>query len=180
MMDTLWEDLLHTDWHDYRAMGHDEDLLLKPGYVEGLLERWEMGKKETVMQPHIEALQVLRALLQRLATTYIVGSQPDAKDLIALNRYLEHAPSRQQLMQTEKGFVLEREPCERNWEWTMGRIAASFAQVLADYDPSRIKQCSNPACRWIYYDESNSRSRRWCDDDCANIMRVRRFRERHR
>jgi predicted RNA-binding Zn ribbon-like protein len=179
MMDTLWQDLLHTDWHDYRVMGRDEDLLLKPGYLEGLLERWEM-KIEGVTQEQIADLQTLRALLQRLATAYIVQRQPASEDFDALDRYLEQAPSHLQLTRTAEGFDLEHVPYQQNWAWIMGQIATSFATLLADYDPSRIKQCSNPACRWIYYDESNSRSRRWCDDDCANIMRVRRFRERRR
>jgi predicted RNA-binding Zn ribbon-like protein len=179
-MDSFWQDLLHTDWHDYRAMGHDEDRLLKPGYLENLLQHWGMEIKEETTQEHIAELQSLRALLQRLAIAYIGQRQPDSADLDALNNYLELAPSHLHLKRTGESFRLERIASQQNWKWVIGQIAGSFASLLADYDPSRIKQCGNPACRWIYYDESNGRSRRWCDDDCANIMRVRRFRERHR
>ncbi|GCE29801.1 hypothetical protein KDA_52850 [Dictyobacter alpinus] len=76
--------------------------------------------------------------------------------------------------------MLQRVPCASDWTWLLGRIAAFFVTLLANYDLTRVKQCSNPNCRWIYYDESNSKRRSWCDDDCTNMMRVRRFRERHR
>jgi predicted RNA-binding Zn ribbon-like protein len=38
----------------------------------------------------------------------------------------------------------------------------------------------NDDCRWVFYDESKSQSLRWCASVCSNLIRVRRFRERHR
>ncbi|XEC93808.1 CGNR zinc finger domain-containing protein [Paenibacillus tarimensis] len=36
-------------------------------------------------------------------------------------------------------------------------------------------------CRWIYDDESRSRTRSRCDDKrCGNLIKVRRFRERRK
>lgn len=69
-------------------------------------------------------------------------------------------------------------PLHNDWHWFSGEVAASFAALLAHHDPSRINQCENPDCRRVYYDESANQNRRWCEDSCANLMRVRRFRAR--
>jgi predicted RNA-binding Zn ribbon-like protein len=48
-------------------------------------------------------------------------------------------------------------------------------------DPDRLKKCSNADCSWMYYDDSQSMSRRWCTPRvCGNLTKVRRFRARHR
>lgn len=101
-------------------------------------------------------------------------------DIATLNGYFERAPSHLHLAGEPLRYVLEQVPYRKDWDWVLSRIAASFAMLLAEGDPTRIKQCENPACRWIYYDQSGNKSRRWCEETCANIMRVRRFRERHR
>ncbi|TMC65135.1 MAG: CGNR zinc finger domain-containing protein [Chloroflexota bacterium] len=50
---------------------------------------------------------------------------------------------------------------------------------LHTYIKEKSFSCENPDCRWVYYDESANQNRRWCEDSCANLMRVRRFRARH-
>jgi predicted RNA-binding Zn ribbon-like protein len=70
-------------------------------------------------------------------------------------------------------------PLRNDWQWVLGEVATSFAILLTQHDPSRIKQCENPDCRWIYYDESANQTRRWCEDTCANLMRVRKYRAHH-
>ncbi|EFH81869.1 CGNR zinc finger domain-containing protein [Ktedonobacter racemifer] len=52
-----------------------------------------------------------------------------------------------------------------------------------------LKGQGHPAAFWVKekylegqrkYDESPNHTRRWCEDTCANMMRVRRFREKKR
>ncbi|GHO46605.1 CGNR zinc finger domain-containing protein [Ktedonospora formicarum] len=181
-MDMSWETLINTDWHDYRGVAKDEDRLLnllKPGWKTLLREWWNIEGLDQPTPEAIEALQMLRTLLQRITRDIISERQIAEQDLEELNSYLEHSPSRLLLTQNENEFTLQRIPCTFDWSWLQAQIAASFATLLAEYDLTRVKQCANPDCRWTYYDESNSKRRRWCDEDCANIMRVRRFRERH-
>lgn len=179
-METLWQDLVNTDWHDYRGTERDEDLLERPGEMEQLLERWGIEGMEPATEETLLALRHLRMLLQHMIQALLEKHLPDERDIAMLNTYFEQAPSR--LLLTHKGqhAVLEQVPYQHNWSWVFSKIAASFAEILVDHDPFRIKQCENPDCRWTYYDESNNGSRRWCEDSCANIMRVRRFRARQR
>jgi predicted RNA-binding Zn ribbon-like protein len=43
----------------------------------------------------------------------------------------------------------------------------------------RLKACSNPDCRWAFYDRSHSRVGAWCDmATCGNRIKNRRLRQR--
>ena len=43
----------------------------------------------------------------------------------------------------------------------------------------RLKACSNPDCRWAFYDRSHSRAGTWCDmATCGNRIKNRRLRRR--
>jgi predicted RNA-binding Zn ribbon-like protein len=75
---------------------------------------------------------------------------------------------------------LQHVALNNDWDWIFRKIAASFATSLVEHEYTHIKQCENPDCRWFYYDESWNQSRRWCEDSCANLIRVRRFRARRR
>jgi predicted RNA-binding Zn ribbon-like protein len=178
-MNTFWQDLVNTDWHDHRGTGQDENRLRKPGWIEHLLTQWDFQGIVIPTEEAIIALQQLRALLQHMIQALLQQQQLPEEDIAALNVYLAHAILQPHLTKEDGCYKIEQVPYERNWSWVLGQIAASFATILADYDVTRIKQCENPHCRWIYYDESNNKTRRWCEESCANIMRVRRFRERH-
>jgi predicted RNA-binding Zn ribbon-like protein len=60
-----------------------------------------------------------------------------------------------------------------------GAIALSTARFLTGGEIDRLKMCDNAGCRWVFYDETRNRRRRWCGP-CGNVDRVRRFRERRR
>ena len=59
----------------------------------------------------------------------------------------------------------------------MAEVAASFIE-LTDMEIARIRVCENPGCRWIFYDETRSRTKRCCDGTCANLVKMRRFRQK--
>jgi hypothetical protein len=62
-----------------------------------------------------------------------------------------------------------------------GLIDGLVPDVLrAREELERLHVCSNPVCRFVFYDESRNGSRRWCDPVCGNRVRVGRFRHRHR
>jgi predicted RNA-binding Zn ribbon-like protein len=44
---------------------------------------------------------------------------------------------------------------------------------------TRVRQCGNHPCGWLFIDRSKNGSRRWCSSaECGNATRVRRFRAR--
>ncbi len=178
-MEALCLDVLHSDWHDWRGRGKDEDRLVEPGWVEQLVIRWGLPVAGPPDADTIAALRSLRSLMQRIVHALLQKQEPSEQDLAALDTYLEGTPTRWHLVRTGKHYQLQQVSLHTDWNEVLGEVALSFTRLLVR-DPSRIKQCENPDCRWIYYDESANQSRRWCEDPCANLMRVRRFRARRR
>lgn len=80
----------------------------------------------------------------------------------------------------EKGFSLAIRPDVVDWSWIMAEITASFVELIESGDYNRIKLCENPECKWFFYDETKSRTKRWCDDRCASLMKVRKFRSKQK
>ena len=178
-MDMLCLNILNSDWHDYRGTDKDEDRLLSAEWWKQLIARWNFSVEGVPDTSAIAAFHELRGLMQRVVQALLQQHLPSEQDIVLLNSYLDNAPSKLKLTNIAKEFQLQQVSLVTGWESVLGEVAISFAMLLSNYDLSRIKQCGNPDCRWVYYDESGNQSRRWCDDSCANLMRVRRFRAKH-
>ena len=71
------------------------------------------------------------------------------------------------------------EPEARGVVAAMGRIVATLYAAMEDESWSRMKLCSSPTCRWVFYDRSKNHSGRWCDmASCGNRQKAKRFRSR--
>ncbi|WP_018884360.1 CGNR zinc finger domain-containing protein [Paenibacillus massiliensis] len=70
---------------------------------------------------------------------------------------------------------------QSSWQQVMAEVAADFIQTIVKGEGSRIRFCDNPDCLWVFYDDTRSRTKKYCDDKmCGNLMKVRRFRERQK
>lgn len=59
------------------------------------------------------------------------------------------------------------------------RIAVSAVELLTSVALSRVRQCDDRACGWLFLDTSHRQNRRWCSAaDCGNRDRARRHYER--
>jgi predicted RNA-binding Zn ribbon-like protein len=60
-------------------------------------------------------------------------------------------------------------------------LTAAVHQAVLTGTWTRLKACDNGECRWLFYDESRSRTARWCSmRACGSILKARRYRERQR
>lgn len=79
------------------------------------------------------------------------------------------------------------------WEWCPGRdveeelssplwrVVRSAAELLTSGDLDRVRECDADTCRWLFFDRSRNRSRRWCDmQQCGNRAKARRHYQRHK
>jgi len=63
--------------------------------------------------------------------------------------------------------------------WDIARSAADLLRSRQDL--ARVRECGSETCEWLFIDRSRNHSRRWCDmNDCGNVAKVRRFRQRQR
>lgn len=180
-MDALWIRLMNSDWHDHRGSGAREDRLGNDAWLKGFLGQagWDLKRLPTTAERR--QLRHLRVLLRRLMDAFRAGKPLLAKDIAVLNGLLEAAPICRQLRLGPDDTRLTVVPAACGMSRLVGEIAASFAQLLAEGEPARVKICANPDCGWVIYDESRNLSRRWCDAaECGNLIKVRQHRQRKR
>lgn len=185
-MDMLWLDFLNTDCRDWRGTGNNADLLIQPDRVERILNRWELRAPVIPSEEELAQLRAWRDILRQMAETVVAGLPLKDADLALLNGYMKDSPLLTKVTSKleAKGaavYSLVERGQEPGWRAVMGQIALSFARTLAENEPSRIRICGNPDCLWVFYDDTRSRSKRYCDDSmCGNLMKVRRFRAKRK
>jgi predicted RNA-binding Zn ribbon-like protein len=163
-------ELVNSDWWRGRP-DRRVDKLADDEWLAAYAERVGFGPLAPATRPERRRLAELRDRLR----TLVEAPSPDG--LSSLDPYAARATLRRRVV--DGRLVLEG--VERDWTWAMSEIAASFVELVADGDPSRIKVCANHDCQWSFYDESKNRSRRWCGAaSCGTADKVRRFRARRR
>lgn len=131
-----------------------------------------------------EALDRARALREQLFELFearVEGREPPREALDRFNATVAEALASRRLAPGPEGFgwVWDERPDQLD---TMVRpLALSGAELLTSDEMTRLKQCAQDSCRWIFLDLSRNRSRRWCTmDDCGNRAKARRHYHRHR
>jgi predicted RNA-binding Zn ribbon-like protein len=162
-LELLFLDFLNSDVRDYLGSGRRTDRLRDPEWLTAFLTRWGLEDAGQPGRGTLAELVELRAAMRRVAEAAIAGREAADEDVEAISAALSATTLRR-----------------RHWAWAKAEIAASFADLLANQDVGRLKTCGNPDCGWAFYDESKSRTRRWCADACGNLVKVRRFRSARR
>lgn len=172
-----WMDLANSE--EWDGFGKLTDHLTDSVWLSAFLSHWDLRAASARLFPRRKLLR-LRSLLRRAAEKLVAGQSPAPAELAKLNRAL-NVPVRRKFVQNQNGFHVELVPENRGWNWVIARIAASLGEMLTTRDAARIKICANSDCRWIFYDPTKARIKRWCNDrTCGNRARVRRARAAHR
>jgi predicted RNA-binding Zn ribbon-like protein len=178
-MALLWADFLNSEERDYLGRGPPRDHLDDPAWVERVLGGLGARPADLRTPKARRALKALRSLLERLVRSLAEGRPPASDDLEDLNRSLGRSV-RPRLVRGEGAFRLRLVPAAGGLGAVLFAVAASFAEFLEKGDPARLRLCDNPDCRWVFYDTTRSRTRRWCGGRCGSLMKVREFRRRRR
>ena len=142
------------------------------------LVKWDLQVGNLPDAATMIALIALRILLRHMIETLADG-QIAEDDQAIFNEILHKSPFNRSLESDVEGYRVAIIPLKR--DWVQAEIADSFAHILIAHEPGRLKLCANPNCRWAYYDDTKSRTRRYCTSDkCANLMKARRYRVRHK
>lgn len=168
-----WVDLLNSEeWDTY---GRRTDWLNDPSWLPFFLKQWQFDTPHRASFPTLK-FERLREVLRKSCETIVTGRAVLDTELHELNAAL-NVTGIQQLIRRQKRLRLEFVPRSEGWDWILSEIASSFAGQLAESDGSRIKICQNQDCRWVFYDATKGKTRRWCSDKvCGNRERVRRAR----
>jgi predicted RNA-binding Zn ribbon-like protein len=169
----LWIDFLNSLEHD--GLGNTVDHLRDRAWRRAFLHFWRLAPTTSQAIP-FKSLERLRIQLRTLADKLSPETQLRPSELRSLNIALS-VFAKPQLIQHQNGFALERLPRKKNWRWIEAVIATSCAETLTTAPLDRLKICPDPLCRWVFYDRTKGKTRRWCNErTCGNRNRVRRAR----
>jgi predicted RNA-binding Zn ribbon-like protein len=123
----------------------------------------------------------LRESLYRSLRAFMSGARPDPADLATLNDEIAAARGRQRLAPVPGGLRWKAPGAGERIESVLWPVCHAASALLTSGDLSRLRQCAGDGCGWLFLDRSRNRSRRWCTmEDCGNVSKVRRFRQRRR
>lgn len=177
-MNQLSLDFVNSSW--YITHGYCKDMLKD---AELLLAFLKQKGLDTDMPPHsedLDALMALRELLQQAFERVIAGKDIGQDTLEKLQSLVALSSGIRTWVQHEKKYRPFFQPFIRDWNWVISEISFSFIDLLSACDAERLRMCENPDCRWLFYDETKSRTKRCCDENCSTLMKVRRFRARQK
>jgi predicted RNA-binding Zn ribbon-like protein len=183
-MAPLWIDFLNSDWHDPLGHAPRRDRLEDPEWLAGFLDTWRLPRVGPIAPGSAESqtLGGLRSVLQEVVGSIVKGGAVRSCDLAAINPALAARPVTPRLEHDGKAVRLRlaAAPGAAPLDALVLAILDSFAAFLAGGDPTRLRICENDDCRWVFYDETRSRTRRWCADSCGNLIKVRKFRRQRK
>lgn len=176
----IWIDLLNSDWHDHRGTGAHKDRLDDPSWLESYIKRWKLNLNGVSREKIRRSFHKLRENLRRIVDRIVYGEKIPAKYWSRLNAYLERVPFIHKVYAEDSRIEIVEIHAGDKLDTALAVLVRSFAETLVKEDLSRLKICQNKDCLWVFMDSSRNRSRRWCEDTCGNLMKVRRFRDRQR
>lgn len=110
----------------------------------------------------------LRETIHRCFAATASGRTPE---LTALNAALADAPPRQRVR--AGGWEVEAPAAKVGV--LLAPVLWSAADLLVGRQLARVRQCANPACGWLFLDDSKSGNRRWCSmSACGNRAKAHR------
>ncbi|HEY3424453.1 MAG TPA: CGNR zinc finger domain-containing protein [Negativicutes bacterium] len=177
-MKELCLDFLNTRW--YLTHKLNKEILANPKLLKEFLEIRHLRVETLPSFETIEGLLELRTFLAKVLEDYLGANSISLEAIKRMNHYLTISTCRRAVELGEHGVRITIQPLALDWNWIMAEITASFAELIESGDNKRIKICENPDCKWFFYDETKSRTKRWCDDKCASLMKVRKFRAKQK
>ena len=170
-------DLVNSLFTDYLGAGTATDRISSREWQRWLFERHGLGV--TSGDVVLEDLVLLRRDLRRILAKWSLGEGIAVRDARLLDRRVREAPLRKRVTATTSGIATQLEPVRRDWVSVIASLTVSAVDLLSTGDAKRLKTCANPACSWMFYDNTINRSKQFCSTSpCASLVRVRRFRDR--
>ncbi len=178
--DELCLDLINSEHFDYRGRVGSQDHLEQSEWVMAFAHHWHLPVTSPPDALALTMLRALRAVLRRLFESVAAEQSLTDAQIEELNTFVALTPLSYQVRRQDGKVRLQTMLLQTGWTAALTHIAASWVELVARTPASRLKVCANPACRWVFVDQSHNLSRRWCRQwACGNVMKVRHFRARH-
>lgn len=142
----------------------------------GLLHEWRLDGEPG--PPELRRIRRARAALRELADATIEQRMPSEAALREVNRLLR-AREILELTPAEGGLVLDHRHVGDPIDNALALLAEPLVHEIVGGRPERFRTCDDEMCRWIFFDDSRTGRRRWCDmATCGNRAKAARHRAR--
>ncbi len=142
----------------------------------GLVHRQALGGSDD--EAPLGRIRRARAALRELADATYEGRLPARTAIDEVNRLLG-AGQVLQLVPTADGLRLDHRDVGDPIDGALARLVEPIVREIATGRPERLRACADQACRWVFYDDSRTGRRRWCDMAvCGNRAKAARHRAR--
>src|SRR5690349_8468318 len=159
-----FEDAAH--WLIDRGFCH-EDLSIASLAAYGATEPSALGKVKTV-----------RDALREVADADAHDGPPNDEALAEVNRAIR-SRERVELVKEADGVSIGHSHVGDPLDNALARLADPLVQEIQSGRSDRVRICANDTCRWVFFDESRSGRRIWCDmASCGNRAKAARHRAR--
>jgi predicted RNA-binding Zn ribbon-like protein len=172
-MDPLFLEFINSNWYVYHDLFLDP--LIDQKWVDAFCAKWNLPTIDISVESNSKTLLDLRAFMRKTIKIFLETKKISSENLKRLNRYLRMGKTHPELHVDDGTYCLEIVPARMGINWIVYRVVLSFADFLQNH-ADRIKMCQNPDCGWVFYDQSKGDNRKWCDNKCASLMKVRKFR----
>ncbi len=170
-------DLINSEHFDYRGREEPQDNLERPEWIQAFSQRWHLPITSPPGAFELASLHILRTLLRQMFEATAADQLITDAQIKELNAILALTPVMQQAQRMGNEICLQIIPLQTGWTSVLTQIAASWPDLLARTPSHRLKVCANPACHWVFIDQSHNQRRRWCRQvACGNLIKVRQHR----
>lgn len=133
-------------------------------------------RSHTKLMKEMRVVHTTRTALDKVLRPLSYNKRPDQEAIKKLDELVH------------KSYRLRHiNPKNVEWAWDnpvslvdiLAPVIWNAASILTGIEHSRIRHC--PACKWLFYDATRNRSRKWCDmDDCGSRDKALRYYHRQK
>ena len=150
------------------------DVGVTPSHLVQYLREWSERHPKRVTDIFVAAI-ALREVVYRIFHAVASGTHPDDVDLELLNRALGAAPLRTILTREADHFGWQVEESKPSATSILAPVLWSAADLLVGPQLTKLRECSNDKCLWLFLDDSKNGTRRWCSmQACGNRAKAHR------
>ena len=177
-MNLLCLEFVNSNWYVTHKLFADP--LRNTEWLIKLAAKWNLKQLPAPIEAELTRLIEMRNNFTKLFTKIAEGKNLIKADIELLNSYMANVSFYRQLEVEKEACKLYDIPETQDWNWFMAEVGASFSRFYSSESINSLKICQNPECGWFFIDESKRGNRKWCDDTCASLMKVRRFRQKQK
>jgi predicted RNA-binding Zn ribbon-like protein len=170
------------DFINTLAHGRDGDTERLPDAAAA--EAWLVGHGAVppirVGRVELDAIRSARQAMRELVDAVVDHRTPSSNAVARLNGILA-AGDRPRLERTSDGVRVTSAHAGEPIPDALSHLVEPLVDLVARGDTSRLRSCDDESCRWVFFDESRTARRRWCDmSSCGNRAKAARHRARRR